>query len=197
MRIGAHCRYGYVAAGVLAIVAASAQRLLAQGGEKANRSVELTPTVSLERPHLRPARSIFRNLVGTWRFEIWFAGNFDGAPDATGTRVVRALFDDLRVEWTEELDQSQLRGQGIIGFDSRSGRFFSTSVYNAGSAPEFMAGILDNAEPRITFRPIPLSADASPGQQLVQSSALTMLDQNHFTWTALDRGWRAVFTRQD
>lgn len=105
MRIGAHCRYGYVAAGVLAIVAASAQRLVAQGGEKANRSVELTPTVS--------------------------------------------------------------------------------------------TGILERAEPLITFSPISLSPGAHPGLQLMQSSAMSMLDPDHFTWAALDRGWRAVFTRQD
>lgn len=197
MRIGAHCRYGYVAAGVLAIVAAAAQRLVAQGGEKANRSVELTPTVSLERSRLEPARSILRNLVGTWRFEIWFAGNFDGAPDASGTRVVRALYDDLRVEWTEELDHSPIRGQGIIGFDARTGRFVSTSVYNAGSGAEFMTGILERAEPLITFSPISLSPGAHPGLQLMQSSAMSMLDPDHFTWAALDRGWRAVFTRQD
>ncbi len=185
-----------VAAGLFTIAAVSAQALLAQGGEKGNRAVGGASPAPRESAHLQPARGILRNLVGTWRYETWFAGNFDGAPDASGTRVVKALFDDLRVEWTEQLDHSEMQGQGIIGFDPGSGRFFSASVYSAGSAPEFTTGIVDDAEPRITFTPISLSPDASPGQQLMQSSALNVLDQNHFTWVALNRTWRAVFTRQ-
>ncbi|MGH7672831.1 MAG: DUF1579 family protein, partial [Gemmatimonadales bacterium] len=187
-----------LSAGLLAIVVVSAPRLAAQGGGKASRAIGSTPAAAAARTHLEPARTVLRSLVGTWRFEIRFAGNFDGAPDVSGTRILRALFDDLRVEWTEALDDSQIRGQGVIGFDSRSDRFVSTSAYSAppGSALEFMAGVLDDAEPRITFSPISLSADASPAQTRVQSSELTLLDQDHFIWVALDRGWRAVFTRQ-
>ena len=182
--------------GLLAIVVVSTPGLTAQGGGKASRAIGSTPAAAPPRTHLEPARTILRSLVGTWRFEIRFAGNFDGAPDVSGTRIVRALFDDLRLEWTEALDDSQIRGQGVIGFDSRSDRFFSTSAYSAGSALEFMAGVLDDAEPHIAFSPISLSEDASPAQQRIQSSELTLLDQDHFIWVALDRGWRAVFTRQ-
>jgi len=132
--------------------------------------------------------------VGTWRFDIWFAGNLDGAPDASGTRAVSALFDDLRVEWTEQLDHTAVQGQGMIGFDERSGRFYSTSVSNAGSGAEFMTGVPDAAEPRITFSPMSLLLDAGAGQQ---SAALSMLDRDHFTWAPLDHAWRAVFTRQN
>lgn len=196
MKIGAHGWYGFLAAGVFALLAASAQRLVAQGGEKAKRSVGSTAALAPTRAHLEPARGMLHALVGTWRFEIWFAGNFGDAPDASGTRIVRALFDDLRLEWTEALDHSEIRGQGLIGFDATSDRFFSSSVYTAGPAPEFLAGILDDAEPRIAFSPLSLSADANPGQVLVRSSTLTILDRDHFTWTALDRGWRALFTRQ-
>jgi hypothetical protein len=101
---------------------------------------------------------------------------------------VTTLFDDLRVQWTEALDRSQIETRGIIGFDPGSGRFFSSSVSSADPAPEFMTGILDTAEPLLTFRPIADSAG--------QSFALTMLDADHFRSAALDHSWRAVFTRQ-
>jgi len=195
MKMRAHRRWGYLAAGVYGIAAAAAPGLVAQGGVKAERGLAVAPRVPLERSCLEPARRILHTLVGTWRFEIWFAGNFDGPPDAAGTRVVSALYDGLHVEWTEELDHSSKRGQGIIGFDARSGRFVSTSVYNAGSGAELMTGIMEQAEPLITFTPIALAPSAPSGQQLTQSSALSILDPNHFTWAALDRGWRAVFTR--
>lgn len=197
MRIGAISGRGCVAAAVLAILGATGQRLAAQGAARVNGPVEAAPAVSPEVAHMAPARGILRNLVGTWRFEIRFAGNFDGAPDASGARVVRTLFDDLRLEWTEQLDNSQVQGQGIIGFDPASDRFFSTSVYNSGPTPELMTGVLDSSEPLITFSPIPVSPGSSDGEKLAQASALTMLDRNHFTLAALDRAWRALFTRQE
>ncbi len=198
MSIDALYRRGYVAAtiGVLAVAAATPRRLAAQGGERLNRATDPAAVVSLEPAHLDPARGMLRSLVGTWRFEMWFAGNFDGAPDASGTRVVKTLFDDLRLQWTEQLDHSTIQGQGVLGFDPGNDRFFSSAVYNGGSAPEFMTGTLDAGEPLVTFSPVATAAGTSPGQKLVQSSVLSVLDQNHFTWVALDRGWRAVFTRQ-
>src|SRR5213593_1168891 len=134
-----------VTAGLFIIAAVSAQTLLAQGGEKRSHALAAAAPAPRESSHLQPARSMLRSLVGTWRYEVWFAGNFDGAPDATGTRVVKALFDDLRVEWTEQLDHSTLQGQGVIGFDPGNGWFFSSAVYSAGSAPEFTTGIVDDA----------------------------------------------------
>lgn len=196
MRMGAYRRGKHVVPGVLAIVAAFAQPLGAQGGVTVRRPVQPAPRAALERSRLEPAKSVLKSLVGTWRFEMWFAGNFDGAPDASGTRVVSTLFDDLRLEWVEELDHSPRRGQGILGFDATSDRFFSAAVYSGGSAPEFMTGILDDGEPRITFSPLPVSPGATAGQQFMRSSTLNVLDQDHFTVAALDRGWRAVFTRQ-
>lgn len=190
MRIGAHRGIGYIAAGFLASSALAAPQLDAQGAQNLN------PTRASERSRLGPARNILHHLVGTWRFEIWFAGNLDGAPDASGTRVVKALFDELRLEWTEDLDHSRIRTQGIIGFDPRSDRFFSASVSTAAAAPEFMTGVLDDAQPIITFTPLSISPGTSPSQTLMHSSALSVLDQDHFTLAALDRGWRAVFTRQ-
>lgn len=193
------CRFGFIAAGVFAVATAGAHSLVAQGGANAHRGITVAGTAAepLERSRLEPARNILRNLVGAWRFEIWFAGNIDGPPDVSGTRVIKTLYDDLRVEWTEELDHSPIRGQGIVGFDDRSGRFFSIAVDSAGSGAELTTGILELGEPLITFRPLAIGAGVSPAEQLVRSSALSILDQNHFTWMALDRGWRAVFTRQE
>lgn len=169
-----------VAGGVLAMAALFVQPLPAQG------DVEMEAA----------ARRLLRTLVGTWRFEIRFAGNVDGAPDASGTHVVTALFDDLRVEWFEVLDHSRLHGRGIIGFDPGAGRFYSVAIYSVGHAPELMWGTLDDAEPLIIFSPIAVSPSDSP-QVLDSSAALQSLDQDHFTWVALNRGWRAVFTRRE
>src|ERR1700686_3182265 len=152
MRMRLDSRFGLIAAGVLA--AAGAQSLVAQGGANAYGGVTAAPTARAApraRSRLEPARSILRSLIGAWRFEIWFAGNIDGPPDVSGTRVIKTLYDDLRVEWTEELDHSPIRGQGMVGFDDRSGRFFSIAVDSAGSEGEFTTGILELGEPLITF----------------------------------------------
>jgi hypothetical protein len=149
-----------------------------------------------ERSRLEPARSVLHRLVGTWRFELWFAGNFAGAPDASGTRVLKPLYDDLRLEWTEDLDHSPLAGRGVIGFDPASGRFFSASVYSGGPAPEVMSGVLDDAEPLITFQAIALSPDSGAVRRAGPGLALNVLDDSHFTLAPHDRAWRAVFTRQ-
>ena len=197
MRTHAPCRYRSVALALsaLAVAAIAPLRLAAQGNERLGRTTEVIPSASAEPSHLEPARGILRTLVGTWRFEIWFAGNYGGASDASGTRVVKALFDDLRLEWSEVLDHSQVQGQGLVGFDPSSDRFFSTAVYNVGSAPELLTGILDDAQPSITFYAIPISPGAGDPPP-PPASTLAVLDHDHFTWTAQDRGWRAVFTRQ-
>src|SRR5437879_8876992 len=116
-----------LAASVIAFSVATASHLHAQGGPQARR-----PAAAVVPPSLEPARSILRHLVGRWRVEVRFAGNFDGAPDASGTRVVETVFDDLRLQWTESVDSSQVRSQGTIGFDARTGRFYSTAVYSGG-----------------------------------------------------------------
>jgi hypothetical protein len=186
-------RLGVVAAGMATLAATGTQTLAAQ---QANRGAAAAPLAPAERSRMA-ARSILRRLVGTWRFDMWFAGNMDGPPDVVGTRFVSALFDDLRVEWTEEIDHSPIRGRGFMGFDPRSQRFFSTAVVSAGSGAELMTGVLDPAQPLIAFSTLALAPDADSTAQVGQSSALSMLDANHFSWVALDRSWRALFTRQE
>src|SRR6266700_920985 len=132
-----------------------ATSLAAQGGQQARRLA--TPTSSdaapeaEAQPALEPARSILRHLVGRWRVEVRFAGNFDGPPDAAATRIVDTLFDDLRLQWTEvEDDSSHLSSQGVIGFDTRTARFYSTAVHS-GAGAEFLTGTLNLVEPVVTF----------------------------------------------
>jgi len=186
-----------VAVCVLAAAAAFAPGLAAQGAKEATGRGRPTPPAAHPASHLQPARGILGDLVGAWRFEIWFAGNFSGTPDVSGIRVAKALFDDLRLEWTEVLDHSHVQGQGLVGFDPSSDRFFSTAVYNVGSAPELMTGILDDAQPSITFSAISISPGAGePPPPPPAASTLAVVDRDHFTWTAQDREWRAVFTRQ-
>lgn len=173
---------------------AVAASLSAQGGGQARRSVSApsSDAAPAGESALEPARSMLRHLVGRWRVEIRFAGNFDGPPDASGTRVVAALFDDLRLQWSEQLDSSRTRSQGLLGFDPRSGRFYSTTVDSTGSGAEFLSGTISPREPLVTFVPIvPPSS-----QQAKESFSWTMVDQDHFTWAPLDRGWRAVLTRE-
>ncbi|PYP36436.1 MAG: hypothetical protein DMD46_09195 [Gemmatimonadetes bacterium] len=119
---------------VFAVAIMGPSALAAQGAKETSARawvVEPAPAPPAEPlvSHAQPARGILATLVGTWRFEIRFAGNYGGAPDAAGTRVMHALFDDLRVEWTEALDHSPLAGQG-------------------------MTGVLDDAQPTIAFRPV-------------------------------------------
>ena len=164
----------------------SPRSLAAQGGRQLARAAQPAAAAESERL-LAPAKSVLRTLVGTWHFEIRVAGNFDGPPDAAGTRVVKQLFDSLRLEWTEQLDDSTLQGRGLVAFDPASGRFYTTALYSSGAAAELMAGTLDEAEPLVTFRPL------APG---APAFALSVVDRDHFVVTAADRAWRAVFTRQ-
>jgi len=177
-----------VAAGTLALVSATAGSLAAQGSQRVARSARPAVAVSAE-AKLAPAQGLLRTLAGTWHFEMRFAGNFDGPADVSGTRVFTPLFDSLRLEWTEQLDHSTLLGQGVVGFDEKSGRFFSSGIYSGGSTPEFMTGTLDDGQPLVTFTPLPFGPDA-------KAFALNVIDTDHFTVTTLDRAWRAVFTRQ-
>ena len=172
----------------IAVSTATASQLRAQGGPQAHRPAAAATAL----PSLEPARSILRHLVGRWRVEVRFAGNFDGAPDASGTRVVQTVFDDLGLQWTENVDSSQVRSQGTIGFDARTGRFYSTAVYSGGSGAELLTGTLDRAEPLVTFSPAAPAAPA-PG---AGSFTLRMVDPDHFLWAPLDRSWRALLTRE-
>jgi hypothetical protein len=186
---------------VLAGLVAGASALGAQGGRALSRARETAATSAPahEDRQLAPARSVLHALVGTWHFEVRFAGNFDGPPDASGTRVMTPLFDTLRLAWTEALDHSRVQGQGVIGFDGTSSRFFNSAIYSADGAPEFMAGTLDDAEPLITFRPLALAPDsgsAALAASRARSFTLSLFDENHFALAPLDHAWRASYTRQ-
>jgi hypothetical protein len=60
-----------------------------------------------------------------------------------------------------------------------------------------MTGELAQGEPVITFSPVATAPGASAEQERMQSSTWSLLDPRHFTVAPLDRGWRAVYTRQD
>lgn len=194
MTSAARCNGGWLFGALLAGVTLITQTAPAQGGQQIGALTAVTGAASGTRSHLEPARRLLGTLVGTWRFELWLAGNYDGPPDAAGMRVVRELFDDLRLEWSEELDDSGLRGQGVLGFDPKSNRFFSNAVYSAGYAPEILSGRLDDAGPLITFSTLADAPGASAGEP---TSALTIVDRDHLMWTAIDRGWRTVYTRME
>ena len=65
------------------VVLSTAPSLAAQGGGQARRAVAAPPSdAPAGEAAVEPARSMLRHLVGHWRVEIRFAGNFDGPPDA-------------------------------------------------------------------------------------------------------------------
>lgn len=179
-----------------ASILAPTQAASAQGAAR-TRARETVPAPAVSAPAaesaLQPARSVLHQLVGRWRFAVWFAGNFDGPPDATGTRVATTLYDDLRLAWTETHDDSS-HSQGILGFDPRVGRFYSSAVYSDGPSVQLLTGTPSPAEPLIAFTP--LTPPAGADRRLMESFTLTVIDPDHFTWVPLDRGWRAVFTRE-
>lgn len=193
--MSAYRKYLRIAGLAFNIVSPAALAAQGGGGGQARRPVAApsSETPAAESA-LEPARSMLRHLVGRWRVEIRFAGNFDGPPDATGTRVVVALYDDLRLQWSEQLDSSRTRSQGLLGFDPRTGRFYSSTVDSAGPGAEFLTGTLSPREPLVTF--IPITAAPASTQRAMESFSWTMVDEDHFTWAPLDRGWRAVLTRE-
>lgn len=186
----------HIAAIIAGLTAAWAPSLAAQGGAQNRRAAPVAAAVAedVRTPSatsavaVELASGLLKTLMGTWRFEVRFAGNFTGAPDASGTRVFNALFDDLRLEWTESLDSSTIGARGIVGFDPRTGEFYSTAVNSSGPGIELLSGSMDLAEPLVLFTPSSRSRDAS--------YTLRVVDADHFMWAPLDRGWRAVFTRE-
>ena len=126
-------RAAYGGARLLVLAVTFAPTLAGQGAKEVPRRGKASAPAAVT-SHVGPARSVLGSLVGTWRFEIWFAGNFAGAPDASGTRVVKALFDDLHLEWTEQVDHSRIQGRGMVGFDLSSDRFFSASISDDSAA---------------------------------------------------------------
>jgi len=194
---------------VVAVAMLAAQSLAAQGGAQQRRApvAAMSAVASTDASGttdaagttatltLQLAGDLLKTLAGKWRFEVRFAGNFTGAPDGSGTRVFAALFDSLRLEWRETVDSSSASAQGIIGFDPDNGRFYSTAVYSSGSGVELLTGTLDMAEPFVAFNPIaPASGNAA--RRGIESFTFRLIDQDHFTWSPIDRSWRAVFTRE-
>ena len=79
----------------------------------------------------------------------------------------------------------------MIGFDPRTGQFYSSAVHSAGAGAEFLTGTLNLIEPVVTFTPMATGA----GRQPSEAFTWTLVDQDHFLWAPTDRGWRAVLTR--
>ena len=193
----------HIAAIIAGLTTAAATWLTAQGGAQRRRAPAATvasaatPSATSE-VAIGLAGGLVKTLIGTWRFEVRFAGNFTGAPDASGSRVFKPLFDDQRLEWTETLDSSTISARGMVGFDPRTGQFYSTAVQSSGPGIELLTGSMDLAEPLIVFTPTTRSADAEAdaARRHMESFTLRVIDADHFTWAPLDRGWRAVFTRE-
>src|SRR2546429_9820991 len=64
----------------LAAAALFAPGLAAQGAKEATGRGRPSATAVQPTSHLQPARGMLGDLVGTWRFEIWFAGDFSRTP---------------------------------------------------------------------------------------------------------------------
>lgn len=184
---------------VVAVATLAAHSLAAQGGPQHRRGPASTARADVGATNggltLQLAGDLLKVLAGKWRFEVRFAGNFTGAPDGSGARIFEPLFDSLRLQWRETVDSSKISAQGIIGFDPENGRFYSTGVYSSGSGVELLAGTLDLAEPFVAFSPV-AQASGTAARQGTESFTLRLIDHDHFTWSPIDRSWRAVFTRE-
>src|SRR3989442_14388942 len=86
-----------VTACFLAAVVALAPGLAAQGAKEATGRGRSVSTVARPASHLQPARGMLGDLVGSWRFAIWFAGNFSGPPRASGGPPAKPPFHGLRL----------------------------------------------------------------------------------------------------
>ena len=193
----------HIASLIAGLTTAWTTTLDAQGGTQRRRSAA-PATAAAPGDATAPATSavavelasgLMKTLMGTWRFEVRFAGNFTGAPDASGIRVFTPLFDAQRLEWTESLDSSTIGARGIVGFDSRTGQFYSTAVHSSGPGIELLTGSMDLAEPLILFTPTARTG-GDANQLRMESFTLRVIDADHFMWAPVDRGWRAVFTRE-
>lgn len=191
----------HIAAIIAGLTTAWATALAAQGAAQQRRTA--APATAGAEGDAAPsalavelAGGLLKTLMGTWRFEVRFAGNFTDAPDASGARVFAALFDDTRLEWTESVDSSAMSARGILGFDPRTGQFYSTAVNSSGPGIELLTGSMDLSEPVILFTPTAPAASADPSRRHMESFTLRMIDADHFMWSPLDRSWRAVFTRR-
>src|SRR5437870_13894997 len=98
-------RAAYGGARLLVLAVTFAPTLAGQGAKEVPRRGKASAPAAVT-SHVGPARSVLGSLVGTWRFEVWFAGHFGGAPAASGTRVVRALCAGLQLDWAGEGERS-------------------------------------------------------------------------------------------
>ena len=194
--MSAYRRGLHVAVIIGGLTAAGTASLAAQGGAQKRRAPAAATAGATSAVAVELAAGLLQTLTGSWRFEVRFAGNFTGAPDASGTRVFAPLFDDRRLEWTESLDSSTIGARGILGFDPRTGEFYSTAINSSGPGIELLTGSMDLAEPVILFIPIAPAAGADPSRRHMESFTLRVIDADHFMWSPLDRSWRAVFTRR-
>ncbi len=191
----------HIAAIVASLTTAGAKALGAQGGAQTRHSRAPAGAAASSAPEVSSARTLqlasdlLHTLTGKWRYEVRFAGNFTGAPDASGTRVFEPLFEDLRLEWTESLDSSSISARGMVGFDPRNDQFYSTAIYSSGHGVELLAGSMDMAEPLILFTPTGGSS-GDVTRAAGESFTMRVIDSDHFTWAPLNRAWRTVFTRE-
>src|SRR5204863_10166487 len=79
-----------VAGCVLAVAAAFAPGLAAQGAKEANGRGRPSATVAGPSSHVQPARGRLGVLIGTSQFQLLFAGNFSWTPVASCFRASTA-----------------------------------------------------------------------------------------------------------
>lgn len=136
------------------------------------------------------ATRILGTLPGTWNFTLG---------KASGTRVVKELYAERVVEWSETFDGRDVDGKGFIGYDPQRALFFSMTVHNGPGDYGFMTGQLDPTEDTIVFEPTGL-----PSESGAFKSIFRLQDADRFTYTAVVKGdddewsraWVASFERQ-
>ena len=130
------------------------------------------------------AAKILAALEGEWRFELG---------GRTGTRTVRTVFPRILVSWSERFDDGSTRGEGLLGYDSQKGEFFSSSVHDVPGAYGMMVGRFDPEERAVTYVPLHSGEGEAPHRVLFE-----MKDEDAFSYTMLqqvdDGSWAERWT---
>ena len=143
-------------------------------------------------PSTDKAAGFLTRLAGTWRFEMYAAGQ--RGPVASGQREMRLMGDSTKLAWTETFDSRSDTGVGILGHNAATDAWYVLGAYTHEPNPVVLIGRADHSAHTVTFDAAPSDVGLARLGTFV-ASELRLIDVNHFEWVSTDGRWRTVFTR--
>jgi hypothetical protein len=141
------------------------------------------------------AASLFRRLVGTWRFESRARGSDE--PVASGVRALRPGFNALTLEIVDRFDRPTLEGRGFLTFDPDRHQVYVVYVHSAPAGfVTFLTGTHDAAGGVIRFTPVAVDSTQSGANAGQVPSVLRLLGGERWSWGAADGSWSAAYRRR-